>query len=79
MTTCFATVDPKRDLYSIAQHFLTHAVRRLPVVDGDQLVGQISRRDVLVAMDAFSRKRIVVRQYPDYREPAADVGARRAP
>lgn len=44
------TITPDTQLLSIAQAFLLASYRRLPVVDEDgQLLGQISRRDVLNA------------------------------
>lgn len=44
------TIAPDTQLLSIAQAFLLANYRRLPVVDeGGQLLGQISRRDVLNA------------------------------
>lgn len=41
------TIDEDTDLLSIAQRFLNTSRRRLPVVRGKMLVGQISRRDIL--------------------------------
>ena len=43
------TIGPDVDLLSIAQLFLHSNQRRLPVVDEDRLIGQVSRRDVLKA------------------------------
>jgi len=77
MTRDFKWVEPGRDLYSLAQYFLTHAVRRLPVIENGNLLGQLSRRDVLRAMDQLGEKRMTQRRYPDYRGPSAEVGARR--
>lgn len=50
MNTDTARVIPHDlPLLAVAQKFLTTRYRRLPVVDGDRLVGQVSRRDVLRA------------------------------
>ena len=77
MSTDFQTADPHDDIYRLAQFFLTHSIRRLPVMKGDELVGQLSRRDVLRAMEELGKQRSSRKHYPDYREPSADVGARR--
>ncbi len=41
------TISPETHLLSVAQVFLLTPFRRLPVVQGGKLVGQVSRRDVL--------------------------------
>lgn len=41
------TIGPDTDLLTICQTFLNQATRRLPVLDGERLLGQISRRDVM--------------------------------
>jgi CBS domain-containing protein len=41
------TITEDVDLLSIAQIFKANTFRRLPVVRGEELVGQISRRDIL--------------------------------
>ncbi|HUS38903.1 MAG TPA: CBS domain-containing protein [Pirellulales bacterium] len=46
------TVSEETDILTIAQIFLSNAFRRLPVVRGDRVVGQISRRDVLSAVSS---------------------------
>ena len=54
MTRGGHTIGPETDLFQVAQTFVSLRVRRLPVVDGDSLLGQVSRRDVLRALDALS-------------------------
>ena len=49
MDTEPVTITPETQLLSIAQIFLTTPRRRLPVIENDQLVGQVSRRDVIKA------------------------------
>jgi CBS domain-containing protein len=64
------TVPPDLGIYALSHYFLTTAVRRLPVIEGERLIGQISRRDVLRGMEEMSRKRLVRKRYPDYLQPA---------
>ena len=47
------TVSPDMDIYTVAEMFISQHRRRYPVVSDGKLVGQISRRDVLKAMEAF--------------------------
>ena len=54
MTKTVATVEPETDLFSVADTFLKHNYRRMPVIKGKKLVGQISRRDVLRAIQDSS-------------------------
>ena len=50
MTEVVSTVKPNSDLFSVADVFLQHNFRRMPLVEGKKLLGQISRRDVLRAI-----------------------------
>ena len=47
------TIEPDMDIYSLAERFLKEHRRRYPVVKNGKLVGQISRRDVLRAVQDF--------------------------
>lgn len=69
MTTGFHTVGPDVDLPTVANTFLTRRVRRLPVIEGNRLIGQVSRRDVLKGIQRM-RASTRPREYPDYRRPA---------
>ena len=70
MSTGWRTIPPDLGIYAISHYFLTSPVRRLPVVEHEKLIGQVSRRDVLRGMEEMSRKCLVKKRYPDYREPA---------
>lgn len=48
-------VAPDTELFTLASIFVSHRMRHLPVVDEGQLVGVISRRDILGAMDRYYR------------------------
>ncbi len=49
MSTNVITVGPGDELFQVAGLLLENTIRRLPVVEGGKLVGQISRHDVLMA------------------------------
>ncbi|MHC5010944.1 MAG: CBS domain-containing protein [Planctomycetota bacterium] len=51
MRTEVETVPPDMDIVAAAELFLARAYRRFPVMDGDRLVGLISRHDVLKALE----------------------------
>jgi CBS domain-containing protein len=57
MDECALTACPSSDMLTIAQMFLNSPYRRLPILDGDRLVGQVSRRDLLEAAASLLRKR----------------------
>lgn len=50
MSKQLVTITPDDNVYTMAHLFQTHGVRRLPVLDDNELVGQVSRRDVLKAI-----------------------------
>ena len=50
MTKEVETVRPDMDILEVAELFVNRRYRRFPVLEGDELVGQISRRDVLRAI-----------------------------
>jgi CBS domain-containing protein len=45
------TIEPEATLYTMVHLFDEQKIRRLPVVDGARLLGQVSRRDVLIALE----------------------------
>lgn len=51
-------VTPAMDIYFVAGLFLSHPYRRLPVVVGERLVGQIGRLDILRAIKAIYKVEI---------------------
>jgi CBS domain-containing protein len=51
MSTDVQTISPDTSLAEIAELFLRERYRRLPVVDKGRLVGQVSRRDVVRAIE----------------------------
>ena len=51
MTADVKTVNAEMSIVDLAQRFLDSRFRRFPVTDRNRLVGQISRRDVLRALE----------------------------
>lgn len=52
------TVPPDMNLFSVAHIFLTKGYKRLPVVEDDTLIGVVSRRDVLAAVDQVRKQHV---------------------
>lgn len=63
-------VSTDTDLFTLASIFTSHGYRHLPVVEDDRLLGIVSRRDVLKAIDAFYREWVIRSEMehfpPDY-------------
>lgn len=58
MSLDVATVDPNDSILDVSKRFVTDRYRRYPVLEDNRLVGQISRLDILRALDHIqSRKR----------------------
>ena len=56
MTRHPVCVTPDTDIFALTSVFIAHNFRHLPVVDGDEFIGIVSRRDVLLALDRYYRE-----------------------
>ena len=50
MTEAVMSIGPDMDIFTVADIFLNNVYRRIPVVEDDVVIGQISRRDILRAI-----------------------------
>jgi len=50
MTEAVMSIGPDMDIFTVADLFLNNVYRRIPVVENEVVIGQISRRDVLRAI-----------------------------
>jgi CBS domain-containing protein len=68
MTTDCQSVTPELGIFRIAQIFFEHTLRRLPVVENDVLIGQVTRADVLKGIQMMRRSRPTSnsKSYPDF-------------
>ena len=59
MTSPAESISPAATLYDVVHLFLTRPYRKVPVVDdAGRVVGQVSRRDTLVALDSSKDERL---------------------
>ena len=56
MSTDLKTINIHDTLSNVADEFIKSRLRRFPVMEGDKLVGQISRRDILRAIVKLSNE-----------------------
>jgi CBS domain-containing protein len=55
-------VDPGTKLFTVASIFVNHGMRHLPVVEEGVLLGVVSRRDILRALDEYYRQFLRTRE-----------------
>ncbi len=56
MSTAVHTVAPDENVLDVARKFLDLKVRRFPVLENGKLIGQISQRDVMRALDKLQHR-----------------------
>jgi len=69
------TIDPDDDVFKAADIFIKHSFRRLPVVDDGNLVGQLSRRDVLTSSLKLVQESSVKKEWTDSKYITDEVKA----
>jgi len=70
------TIDPDDDIFKVADLFLKHSFRRLPVIEDGKLIGQVSRRDVLNASKKLFSNPDVKKTWSDSKYLSAEMMAK---
>ena len=73
MTRTVETIEPSASIFDVVNRFLQNHFRRLPVVDRDgRLLGQVSRRDVLAAIESMRDNSYLYGTEDKYLHPGTD-------
>lgn len=66
-------VQPGTNLFTLASILVNHKLRHLPVVENDILVGIVSRRDVLQAMEKVYREALNQKEHERFRPDLHEI------
>lgn len=69
MSKCAYTIDSNSDVFEASDIFNKHNIRRLPVTEGEKIIGMVTARDVAKSLTYLSLKSGIARRYakPTYR------------
>ena len=65
MSSEVKTVGPEYDLFTVADIFIKNQFRRLPVVENGKIIGQVSRRDVLIGSKKILESSPIKKEWTD--------------
>lgn len=65
MSSEVLSVTPDDDLFKVAEIFLNNSFRRLPVLENNKVIGQVSRRDVLLVSKDILEDSPVKKEWTD--------------
>ncbi len=75
MTKNVTTIDPDDEVFKVAEMFLKNHFRRLPVLEDGKVVGQVSRRDILVESLRMVEESPVKKQWTDAKYITEEIKA----
>lgn len=70
------TISPDADLFTVAGLFISQPFRRLPVIENGQLIGQVSRRDVLAGSRKIWESPTIKKEWTDSKYLTDEIKAK---
>lgn len=74
MTTDCLSITADMGIFRIANIFFEHTLRRIPVVEEERLIGQITRSDVLQGIQLMRKNRARGKDYGAFAWPTSTIG-----
>jgi len=73
MTTDCLSITAEMGIFRIANIFFEHTLRRIPVLDDERLIGQITRSDVLQGIQLMRKNRSRGKDYGAFAWPTSTI------
>jgi CBS domain-containing protein len=73
MTTDCLTISADMEIFRIANIFFEHTLRRIPVLEEQRLIGQITRSDVLKGIQLMRKNRVRRKDYGAFNWPTSTI------
>lgn len=74
MTTECLTITPDMGIFRIAGVFFEHNLRRIPVLEEQRLIGQVTRTDVLKGIQLMRKNKVRRKDYGAFNWPTSTIG-----
>lgn len=75
MTTDTLSIDPDMGIFRIANLFFEHTLRRIPVLEQRNLVGQVTRSDVLKGVQLMRKNKPRDKSYGAFEWPTSTLSS----
>ena len=73
MTTDCLTISPDMGIFRIANIFFEHTLRRIPVLEGQRMIGQVTRSDVLRGIQLMRKNKVRRKDYGAFAWPTSTI------
>ena len=75
MTTDCLTITPDMGIFRIASVFFEHNLRRIPVIEEQRLIGQVTRSDVLRGIQLMRKNKVRRKDYGAFNWPTSTIAS----